>query len=515
MKLRTTTRVLLILPAITTVLADKISNYNNRNEFAIVERDTPVVNAVVPDLDELAPKPSPKGTQDAPVDGRDGRPHAGPWVETNAERDRKKSGILDEQARQAAKSTEHLDSNGEPIPYSNDGVMDDRNRAAPKEGTRGTEGGVSVKFKESAYSGDKSPGSPKEAPPLPHSEEQKLPSAEDSAKDTKGSSADSNIGVLERPADMPDKPHDIPLPKSPTTVKDSLVGLNEEGASTAANEVLPDEERDAFHSLLFSFTMIVVSEIGDKTFLVAALMAMRHPRLLVFSAAFSALIGMTVLSAVLGHAVPSLIPKTFTKFLAAVLFFIFGAKMLKEGREMSPDEGIGEEMREVEQELEEKEHEQLRMSRRRSSVTPHALEAGRLGRKPRSSANRLPSPPESLSSSSSRGSSPQPSQRWNDLLVGLNNLFSLLLSPAWVQTFVMTFLGEWGDRSQIATIAMAAGQDYWFVTIGAITGHGLCTAAAVIGGSAIAGKVSMRVVTLGGAAAFLIFGCIYLLEALF
>ncbi|KAJ5998927.1 hypothetical protein N7451_006737 [Penicillium sp. IBT 35674x] len=79
----------------------------------------------------------------------------------------------------------------------------------------------------------------------------------------------------------------------------------------------------------------------------------------------------------------------------------------------------------------------------------------------------------------------------------------------------MTFLGEWGDRSQIATIAMAAGQDYWWVTIGATAGHGICTAAAVIGGRAIAGKVSMRVVTLGGAAAFLLFGIIYLIEALY
>lgn len=77
-------------------------------------------------------------------------------------------------------------------------------------------------------------------------------------------------------------------------------------------------------------------------------------------------------------------------------------------------------------------------------------------------------------------------------MVGVSNLFSLLLSPAWVQTFAMTFLGEWGDRSQIATIAMAAGQDYWWVTVGAITGHGICTAAAVIGGRAIAGRVSMR-----------------------
>ncbi|KAL2867049.1 TMEM165/GDT1 family protein [Aspergillus lucknowensis] len=518
MKLRLSSPIVLILlSAIAAALTDPATAHESVKNSDVVERDAPSANQVVPDLDELTPpKPAPKGTLDAPVDGKDGRPHAGPWVETNAERDRKKSGMVtpaSEQVRPDSRSTKHLDSDGRPIPYSNDGVMDDRNRAAPKEGTRGTEGGVSGKLKGNTPAEDKSPDSPREAPPLPHSEEQKLPTTgEDSAtKDTKGSSSSSNLGVLEKPADLPEKPHDIPLPKSPTTSKDSPVGFDKETPSTPDGDI----PQDAFHSLLFSFTMIVVSEIGDKTFLVAALMAMRHPRFLVFSAAFSALIAMTVLSAVLGHAVPSLIPKTFTKLLAAVLFFVFGAKMLKEGREMSPDEGVGEEMREVEMELEEKEHEQLRINRRRSSATPHALEAGRLGRKSRSSTNRLPSPPESLSSSSSRESSPRRTRSWHDLLVGVNNLFSLLLSPAWVQTFVMTFLGEWGDRSQIATIAMAAGQDYWWVTIGAITGHGLCTAAAVIGGSAIAGKVSMRVVTLGGAVAFLVFGAIYLLEALF
>ncbi|KAL8867513.1 MAG: hypothetical protein Q9198_008487 [Flavoplaca austrocitrina] len=56
----------------------------------------------------------------------------------------------------------------------------------------------------------------------------------------------------------------------------------------------------------------------------------------------------------------------------------------------------------------------------------------------------------------------------------------------------MTFLGEWGDRSQIATIAMAAGSDYWWVTGGALGGHAICTGVAVIGGKAIAGKVSLR-----------------------
>ena len=256
--------------------------------------------------------------------------------------------------------------------------------------------------------------------------------------------------------------------------------------------------------------MIMVSEIGDKTFLVACLMAMRHDRLLVFTAAYSALITMTVLSAVLGHAVPTLIPKQVTNFLAAGLFLIFGVRMLLEARKISPDEGVSEEMKEVEMELEEKEHEaQRRMSRRRSSVSPYILESGRAKVHNRT----LPSPPDSPASS--RSPSPSRASSFKSSLDGVTNLFSLLLSPAWVQTFVMTFLGEWGDRSQIATIAMAAGQDYWWVTAGALGGHAICTGVAVLGGKAIAGRVSLRTVTMGGAIAFLVFGGIYLLEALY
>ncbi|OJJ99983.1 hypothetical protein ASPACDRAFT_78895 [Aspergillus aculeatus ATCC 16872] len=511
MKVHHLSSLLLLLPALSVAVAVADTTASGSLQ------DASNANAV--DIDALAaPKVASKGTLDAPIDGKDGRPHAGPWVETSAERDRKKSGSgvsVDDVTVADYKAAEQLGPDGKPIPYSNDGVMDDPHRTGPKEGTRGTEGGVTEKMRENPFPGEKTPDSPKEAPPLPHSEQQKLPTQIEAteAKDPKSFTADSSLGRLEKPADLPEKPHDIPPPKSPATVKESPLGLDKDGHLQPQSGDI--QEETAFHSLLFSFTMIVVSEIGDKTFLVAALMAMRHPRLLVFSAAFGALMIMTVLSAILGHAVPSLIPKSLTKLLAAVLFFVFGLKMLKEGREMSPDEGVGEEMKEVEMELEEKEQQQMRMNRRRSSVTPHALEAGRVGRrKSRSSGNRLPSPPESVSSSSSRGSSPSPN-RWGDVLNGMNNLFSLLLSPAWVQTFVMTFLGEWGDRSQIATIAMAAGQDYWWVTVGAITGHGLCTAAAVIGGSAIAGKVSMRVVTLGGATAFLVFGVIYLIEALY
>ena len=240
--------------------------------------------------------------------------------------------------------------------------------------------------------------------------------------------------------------------------------------------------------------MIIFSEIGDKTFLVAALMAMKHDRKLVFSAAFGALIAMTVLSAILGHAVPTLIPKSLTNFAAAVLFLIFGIKLFREGMAMSPDEGVAEEMHEVEREISEKEA-KTRLS---GIASDYAMEAGLAGghtRKTRSKS-RLGSPPRSPSSSP-EGKSHRMGGRGKGglgtLIDGIHNLTSFLLSPAWVQTFVMTFLGEWGDRSQIATIAMAAGQDYWWVTMGAVMGHACCTGIAVVGGSAIAGKVSMRV----------------------
>ena len=50
------------------------------------------------------------------------------------------------------------------------------------------------------------------------------------------------------------------------------------------------------HAFVASLSVIIVSELGDKTFFIAAIMAMRHSRLVVFSAAIGALALMTVLS---------------------------------------------------------------------------------------------------------------------------------------------------------------------------------------------------------------------------
>lgn len=490
------------------------------------------------------------GTEHAPVDGKDGIPKQGPWVETTAERQRKKTAAaagrdddddnndyadddedddrpLSSSKTKPKKTSDRKLNVDSDIPQSNDGVMDDKSRSAPKEGTRGTEGGISSKNKETSLDDSKKPDAPKEPLPLPHSEQTKSDDALDTTTSSKktgtdsSSSSSSSSHKIEKPNELPySVPEKLSKEKESSSLVDENIPKDEHrlthhpsGSRLSEAEAAKADIVSPMHSLFLAFTMILFSEIGDKTFLVACLMAMRHDRLLVFSAAFSALVTMTVLSAVLGHAVPTLIPKWLTNFLAAGLFLVFGVKMLFEARAISPDEGVSEEMKEVEQELEEKEQEELRRNRRRSSVSPYVLESGRGIRKGRSDG-RLPSPPDSPLSDASRDSSPSRSTIQN-AMQGCGNLFSLLLSPAWVQTFVMTFLGEWGDRSQIATIAMAAGSDYWWVTGGALGGHFICTGVAVIGGKAIAGKVSLRTVTMGGAIAFLVFGVVYLLEAIY
>lgn len=472
-------------------------------------------------------------SDDAPVDGQDGKPHAGPFVDASrddgdkvdATRDKSRPADL-EKWTQAGTNEWRL----EDVPERNDGVMNDDTRVGPKKGTDGTAGGISEKEKERRLKGYDSnkPQEPKSAPELPHSEDEWLQKGRDESGKPRMSeitgdtldeaskeSGDGGYSILKKPENLPEKPHNIPHP-DPSPGKTLEESTDGNSRSSWLHDTMPETEgktnqrppktstgdkpaaegqpihldadseswHEWFHSFVLSFTMIIFSEIGDKTFLVAALMAMRHARILVFSAAFGALIVMTVLSAVLGHAFPALLPKRLTTFAAAVLFLVFGARSLKEGLAMSPDEGVGEEMKEVEAELEEKEHSMAR-DRRRSSLSAYTLESGR-GRQPNIKPSE-PSPP------SSRSPTPPRNASVKDRLSGLTNLLSLILSPAWVQTFVMTFLGEWGDRSQIATIAMAAGQDYWLVTLGAISGHAVCTGMAVLGGRALAGKVSLRV----------------------
>jgi len=268
----------------------------------------------------------------------------------------------------------------------------------------------------------------------------------------------------------------------------------------SAADVSQPEAEGSVHGFVQAFAMIILSEIGDKTFLIAAILAMRHPRIVVFAGAFGSLVVMSILSAAMGHILPTLIPKRWTQLAAGVLFIIFGAKLFFEGKDMpSGNEKVLEEMREAEEEINEDvaEHEGTGRVTANGDVIPlEEIEAGGPVRDHDDAREK-----------------PKSTSALKGMFEGTRNLCSFLLGPVFVQVFVLTFLGEWGDRSQIATIMLAAAHNVYIVALGTIIGHMFCTAIAVIAGRYVSTKISAKHVTLGGAALFLCFGIIYLYEA--
>ena len=222
-----------------------------------------------------------------------------------------------------------------------------------------------------------------------------------------------------------------------------------------------------FEGFLASWSLILVSEIGDKTFFIACLMAMRYPRLIVFVGAISALAAMTILSALMGVIVPNVLSVRVTQGLAVLLFGGFGMKILYDVFAKSD----GEE--EVEDEM--------------------AEAAAALGKKNDTECGNA-------TTTTNYNYSTQ-HLRW-----------SKLLSPVLVQAFTLTFVAEWGDRSQIATIAFAAAKNPYGVTLGGILGHSICTGGAVLFGNLIASRISHRTVNIVGGVLFLVFSVLTLYQ---
>lgn len=201
-------------------------------------------------------------------------------------------------------------------------------------------------------------------------------------------------------------------------------------------------------AFIAGIVLIAVSELGDKTFFIAAILAMRHSRRLVFVGVIAALAAMTVISVSVGQVV-AFLPKVYIHYAEIVLFVGFGLKLLTQAGRMPSNSCDAEVVKEANDVVEKAEFKLPK------EQTPMAI-CG--------------------------------------------------------EAFVLTFLAEWGDRTQIATVALASRYNPMGVTMGAILGHGICAAIAVIGGRMLAGHISERTLTFAGGFLFLIFGTIAALE---
>ncbi|XP_073102964.1 GDT1-like protein 2, chloroplastic isoform X2 [Elaeis guineensis] len=201
-----------------------------------------------------------------------------------------------------------------------------------------------------------------------------------------------------------------------------------------------------------AFTLIFVSEIGDKTFFIAALLAMQYDKALVLFGSMGALSLMTVLSVIMGrifHSVPTQFQTTLPigEYAAVALLTFFGLKSIKNAWELPSNASS---------------------NKKGSSDLGELVEAEELVKE--KVAKKLMNPPELL---------------WKS--------FSLVL------------FAEWGDRSMLATIALGAAQSPWGVASGAIAGHLFATSIAILGGAFLANYISEKLVGYLGGVLFLVF----------
>ena len=161
----------------------------------------------------------------------------------------------------------------------------------------------------------------------------------------------------------------------------------------------------------------------------------------------------------MGMALPNILPREYTHFASALLFLYFGFRLLKEAYDTG--DGPSEELQEAEEE----------MGKEKEEEDDYDEEDGKGKKKFSTEKNTYAA----------------------DIAV-------------MTQAFTVTFLAEWGDRSQIATIGLAASKNVYGVIIGGLIGHAFCTGLAVVGGKYLAAKISPKSVGYIGGVTFLVFG---------
>lgn len=211
MRLRRRRTPLLLLPFLLPHLAIAASDPSLKSKPGSVEQlasDPLPADAPIASVQPSLQVPKDIGTKDAPVDGLDGKPHAGPFVDSGASRkkpntvedivtgDRSGAKQKDISFQYEGATEKEREAHKLMLMEAQGTVMDDPNREVPKEGTTGTEGGVSERdrLKKAQELGETAeytkPETPKEVPPLPESEQSRISKEKTAQKDKEDEVAD-------------------------------------------------------------------------------------------------------------------------------------------------------------------------------------------------------------------------------------------------------------------------------------------------------------------------------------
>jgi putative Ca2+/H+ antiporter (TMEM165/GDT1 family) len=131
------------------------------------------------------------------------------------------------------------------------------------------------------------------------------------------------------------------------------------------------------------------------------------------------------------------VPRVFTYYASALLFAIFGVKMLREGYKMSTEEAE-EEFEEAQAEIKRRE-EELEMRAVGGTQKLNDLESG-------------------VGSTARRPNAAAAKNFVQRLTSGIHRFAHACFSRIFIEAFTLNFLAEWGDRSQITAIVLATSE---------------------------------------------------------
>jgi putative Ca2+/H+ antiporter (TMEM165/GDT1 family) len=319
---------------------------------------------------------------------------------------------------------------------------------------------------------------------------------------------------------------------SNTSFLSKLLGASTTTTSTTiSKQVEEDEDNTHFWPAFFhSATVIIATEVGDKTFFIAAVLSMKNERLPVLFGALGALYCMTILSVLMGMILPNLLPRQYTSILGGLLFLYFGIKLLRDSRSMQ--NAVSGELEEVEEELlglhfSKKKDEDLETGKastllindNTTSTSTNSNKEQQKQQQQQQLSGNLTTSATKRSTTSSGNSNNNHTASSNDINLRKSNSLPYYGSnivnkqKLFLQSLTLTFLAEWGDRSQIATIALASHKEPYGVTLGGCLGHTICTSVAILGGRMLASRISEKSVAISGGIIFLFFGFHSLLYA--
>ena len=277
-----------------------------------------------------------------------------------------------------------------------------------------------------------------------------------------------------------------------------------------------------------SLALVFFSELGDKTFFITALLAMKYHRTSIFIGAIAALSLMTMISVVLGqlfHALPPLVTSyiPFDDWAACALLIFFGVSSIRQGLKARATRAGPGSKAETPTSLDSSSADAsersgtLSDSRSTSAQAEELTEEAEAAKFIREREERLlstrsrPASATNTQMSDKTREHPRLSQAGAALAAIAMPLASHAQLAAVVEAFTLVFLAEWGDRSMLATIALSAAKNPFGVTAGAISGHLVASLLAILGGSVLGRYFSERFVSLVSGGLFIVFAVMTLL----